>query len=315
MLRRRVRNIAGVNVSRQRRTGSAFLAAVTVALMVVLTGCASGRVGTPGPVGSAYWSRSRLLEALPMGGAGRSAPTPGASAESHETPAGSGLRVGALFEHGDSGNHFCTASVVDSPGEDLLITAGHCIYGGSSSGYHSDIVFIPDYRDGQEPYGVWAVSRLLVPPQWAASANPDYDFGFVVLQPHSGADIEQILGANKLATDTGYQYLVHVTGYPDSANAPISCVNWTSEQSPTQLRFECGGYTGGTSGSPWVTHFNAKSRTGTIVGVIGGYEEGGNTPSISYSVRFGAAVQSLYQQAITAPTGSATASPAGSSSS
>jgi len=293
----------------------AWLAAVTVVVTAVLAaGCASGAAGTPGPVGSAYWSRSRLLGALPLGGNGRSAPTPGASAESYAVPVGSGLRVGALFEHSDTGNHFCTASVVDSPGQDLLITAAHCIYGGSSNGYHSDIVFIPDYRDGQEPYGVWTVSRLLVPPQWIASADPDYDFGFVVLQPHAGTNIEQILGANKLGVDTGYQYLVHVTGYPNSANAPISCINWTTEQSATQLRFECGGYTGGTSGSPWVTHFSAKSRTGTIIGVIGGYEEGGDTPSVSYSVRFGEAVQGLYAQATAAPTASAVATPSGSAS-
>src|SRR6202012_662765 len=50
------------------------------------------------------------------------------------------------------------------------------------------------------------------------------------------------------------------------------------------------------------SHFSTRSHTGTIVGVIGGYEEGGNTPSVSYSVRFGAAVQSLYQQAIATPT-------------
>jgi len=194
--------------------------------------------------------------------------------------------------------------VVDSPGQDLLITAAHCLYNGGS--YDRDIVFIPDYRNGQEPYGVWTVARLLVPSQWQESANPDYDFGFVVLNSHSGMNIEQILGANQLGADTGYQYLVHVTGYPNDADAPISCVNYTSEQSNTQLRFECSGYTGGTSGSPWVTHFSSASRTGTIVGVIGGYEEGGDTPSVSYSVRFGAAVQHLYQQAISLATGPAT---------
>jgi hypothetical protein len=58
-----------------------------------------------------------------------------------------------------------------------------------------------------------------------------------------------------------------------------------------------------------VTHFNSVSRTGTIVGVIGGYEEGGDTPSVSYSVRFGAPVQSLYQQAITPATVPATGPP------
>jgi V8-like Glu-specific endopeptidase len=291
----------------------AIIALLATALVAVgtLAGCSVARpdvVRSPGPVGAAYWTRARLLGALPQYGNSRLAPTPGASAESYAEPAGSGLRVGALFEHNASGNHFCTASVVDSPGKDLLITAAHCIYGATGSGYDSDIVFIPDYRDGQEPYGVWSVARLLVPQQWQTSADPDFDFGFVVLEPHGAKNIEQILGANQLGTDTNYQYLVHVTGYPNEANAPISCVNYTSEQSSTQLRFECGGYTGGTSGSPWVTHFSTRSHTGTIVGVIGGYEEGGDTPSVSYSVRFGTSVQSLYQQAISAATPSPSAS-------
>jgi V8-like Glu-specific endopeptidase len=304
-------------VSRLRAI-TALLVTAGVTAVATLAGCGVARpdvVRSPGPVGAAYWTRSRLLGALPQYGTGRVAPTPGASAESYAEPAGSGLRVGALFEHSASGNHFCTASVVDSPGKDLLITAAHCIYGATGSGYDSDIVFIPDYRDGQEPYGVWSVARLLVPPQWQQSSNPDYDFGFAVLDPHAGTNIEQILGANQLGTDTQFQYLVHVTGYPNEANAPISCVNYTSEQSSTQLRFECSGYTGGTSGSPWVTHFSTRSHTGTIVGVIGGYEEGGNTPAVSYSVRFGAAVQGLYQQAIATPTPSPAPSPSGSAAS
>jgi V8-like Glu-specific endopeptidase len=289
------------------RAVTALLATAIVVAVTVLAGCTEARpdvVRTLGPVGAAYWNRARLLGALPLGGGVRAKPTPGATAKSHAVPTGAGLRVGALFEHSDSGNHYCTASVVDSPGQDLLITAAHCIYNGGS--YDRDIVFIPDYRNGKEPYGVWTVARLLVPSQWQESANPDYDFGFVVLNSHSGMNIEQILGANQLGADTGYQYLVHVTGYPDGTDAPISCVNYTSEQSSTQLRFECSGYTGGTSGSPWVTHFSSASRTGTIVGVIGGYEEGGDTPSVSYSVRFGAPVQHLYQQAISLPTVPAT---------
>jgi V8-like Glu-specific endopeptidase len=253
------------------------------------------------PDAAGYWDRTRLLGAQPFLPGHERVPLPGQSASSHTAGALAGLRVGALFEHGATGNHFCTASVVSSPGKDLLVTAAHCINGGQGGGgYNSDIVFIPDYRDGQEPFGVWTPEKLLVAPQWADSSNPGFDVGFVVLEPHDGKNIQQVLGADRLGTDLGYQYLVHVTGYPNSADAPITCVNWTSRFSSTQLRFECAGYTGGTSGSPWVTEFSAHSRTGTIVGVIGGYQEGGDSPSISYSVRFGPAIMQLYRQAVAA---------------
>ena len=273
-----------------------------VITLAAAAGCSSApAVSQPHPAGSesagsesaGYWTQSRLLGATPWHGPGYRS---GQSKTAH--PARQNLRVGALFEHDANGNHFCTASPVTSPGKDLLITAAHCINGGKGGGYRQDIVFIPGYQDGQEPYGVWTPAQLLVAPQWMNSSDPDYDVGFIVLKPSDGKNIEEVLGANQLGIDPGYRNLVRVTGYPASADAPVTCTDWTSEQSPSQLRFECGGFTGGTSGSPWVAHFDPRTRTGTIVGVLGGYEEGGSTEAISYSSYLGEEVQQLYQQAI-----------------
>jgi V8-like Glu-specific endopeptidase len=138
-----------------------------------------------------------------------------------------------------NGNHYCAASVVTSPDRDLLITAAHCINGGGGGGYRSDVVFIPDYRDGRAPYGIWTPARLVVAGGWVRSAAPDLDVGFVVLKPRDG-----------------------------------------------------------TSGSPWVTDFNPATRTGRVVGVIGGYQQGGDTAAVSYSAYFGTAISQLYHEAI-----------------
>ena len=278
------------------RTG-ALAAAVA---MLLVSGCSAAPAGDPPRSGASgatsYWDRSRLINARPLWAGQLAAPPVGQTPAAHTALAA--LKVGALFEHDASGAHFCTASVVASPGEDLLITAAHCISNGDGSGYKSDIVFIPGYNDGTTPYGIWTPERLLVAPQWANSADPDFDVGFIVLQPHDGENIQQVLGANQLGYDTGYQYLVRVTGYPSGTGAPITCVNWTSMESATQLEFDCDGYTGGTSGSPWVTGFDPRTRTGTIVGVIGGYQEGGDTPSASFSAYFGSGIHQLYEQAI-----------------
>jgi V8-like Glu-specific endopeptidase len=284
--------------SRRGAVAAWLCAVVVIAVALAAAGCtAAPNQGHHAPGAAAYWDRSRLLGARPFKGR-LHVLAPRQLGNSHLAGPLAGLRVGALFVRAPGGNHFCTASVVASPGKDLLITAAHCINGGKGrGGYRSDIVFIPDYRDGQEPFGIWTPAKLLVAPQWADSSDPDYDVGFVVLNPHDHQNIEEVLGANRLGTDLGYQYLVHVTGYPASSSAPISCVNWTSRFSSTQLRFQCTGYTGGTSGSPWVTRFSPRSRTGTIVGVLGGYQEGGTTPSISYSARLGPAIQQLYRQA------------------
>jgi V8-like Glu-specific endopeptidase len=281
---------------------------LAIMTMALVAGCGSGGsssaagAGTAGPTPTAsasraavgYWTRDRLLAARPS--RNWTSPSSPAATPSGHAPVIPAPRVGALFSHSASGDHFCTASVVDSPGHELLVTAAHCIYAGKS-GYDQDIVFIPAYQDGAEPFGVWTPSKLLVDPQWASSSDPDYDVGFVVLRPNDGKTIQDVLGANQMGFNAGYSHLVRVTGYPSTADAPVTCMNRTAEQSPTQLRFDCGGYFAGTSGSPWLTKFDLRTRTGTIVGVIGGYQQGGDTPSISYSVYLNNSIRALYQQA------------------
>ena len=53
------------------------------------------------------------------------------------------------------------------------------------------------------------------------------------------------------------------------------------------MEFDCGGYTNGTSGGPFLANVHPATGLGTVIGVIGGYEQGGDTPSVSYSARFG----------------------------
>ena len=88
----------------------------TLAAVVVVAaagGCASAPAASnpPQPAGgpASYWTETRLLAADPSRGLdfrteqGKAAHLARLS-----------LRVGALFEHDASGNHFCTASVVAS---------------------------------------------------------------------------------------------------------------------------------------------------------------------------------------------------------
>jgi V8-like Glu-specific endopeptidase len=272
--------------------------ALTVLVAMVLAGCAStgpalARSRPTATTVASYWTEKRLLaaQAWPSGRIPATLARP-------ERKALAAIRVGALFVHEAGGNHFCTASVVDSPSRDLLVTAAHCINGGRGGGYRSDIVFIPAYRDGQAPFGVWTPARLLVAAGWARSGDPALDVGFVLLKPDHGRNIEDVLGANTLDFNPGYRNLVRVTGYPRTAQEPVTCKNWTTRQSATQLRFDCNGFTGGTSGSPWVTGFDPTTGTGRIVGVLGGYQEGGDTQAISYSAYLGSAIRQLYDQAI-----------------
>jgi V8-like Glu-specific endopeptidase len=204
--------------------------------------------------------------------------------------------VGALFTMtaGKLGHHFCTASVVNSPHGDLVITAAHCVTGTSGA-----IAFVPGYRNGVAPYGVWLVSQVYVDPSWTSSSDPDHDVAFLrVGQAGSIVPIEDVTGAEQLTTGTPARQLVEVIGYPNSTNLPITCQNWTSQPMPDQVEFDCGGYTNGTSGGPFLASVNPATGQGTIIGVIGGYEQGGLVPQISYSAMFGPDVASLYSRAV-----------------
>ena len=203
--------------------------------------------------------------------------------------------VGALFSEtsGKLGTHFCTASVVHSAHGDLAVTAAHCV-----TGKPGQIVFVPGYANGKEPYGVWQVTRVYTDAAWQSGQDPDDDVAFLRLSDASdGVPVEDITGAEELGAGQPAPALVQVIGYPDGGSQPVLCVNWTKSFSPTQLEFDCGGYTNGTSGGPFLAGVSAASGQGMIIGVIGGYEQGGDTPEVSYAAAFGTSVTALYEAA------------------
>jgi V8-like Glu-specific endopeptidase len=203
--------------------------------------------------------------------------------------------VGALFtmSGGKLGQHFCTASVINSPHGDLVITAAHCMSG------LSGVVFVPGYDQGAAPYGIWTVTKVYADRSWTSSSDPDDDVAFLrVGQPGSIVPIEDVTGAEQLKTGMPARQLVEVIGYPDSTSTPIACRNWTREPMSDQLEFDCGGYTDGTSGGPFLADVDPQTAQGAVIGVIGGYEQGGLTPQVSYSPMFRANVAALYRLAV-----------------
>jgi V8-like Glu-specific endopeptidase len=208
--------------------------------------------------------------------------------------------VGALFSTsgGQLRTHFCTASVVHSPAGDLLVTAAHCVAGYSTTS-PSGLAFVPGYDNGYAPYGIWPVTRVFVDSAWESTADPNDDFAFLtVTQPGSSTPIEDITGAERLGIGQPSTDMVQVTGYPDGLDLPVTCQNRASAFSSTQMQFDCGGYTDGTSGSPFLIHGDAATGESTVIGVIGGYQKGGGSPDVSYAATFGENVLALYGIAV-----------------
>jgi Trypsin len=242
----------------------------------------------------AFWTPARMAAASPEPGdtvAGPAiTPPPGIpTARSF----GGVPTVGALFFTTGSAAHFCTASVVDSKTQNLVLTAAHCVY---SSAPATNLEFVPGYHNGRRPHGSWVVKTIVVAAGWAKSQNRNLDFAFLVVTPPAGVQkqIQQVTGGLQLGVNKPYRRPIEVVGYNNGASRPVECATHSFEFKPGQMEFYCHGFRDGTSGAPWIVRYNSHNGTGVVFGDIGGFELGGVLEWASYSSYFGSAALHLY---------------------
>jgi hypothetical protein len=189
---------------------------------------------------------------------------------------------------------FCTAAVVRSPAGNLLLTAAHCL----GRVPVSVMAFVPDYQgpSGHFRYGLWRVTRQTFPAHWFPNGNINRDFAFLTVR----GNVQAKAGAETLGTSSPAPATVQVIGYTLNGH-PVTCAEppaTITVPRQQQLKFTCKGYVASASGAPFLVNVSAKTGNGTIIGVIGGYQQGGHSPSISYSSQFGAAIKTLYNAVI-----------------
>jgi V8-like Glu-specific endopeptidase len=183
---------------------------------------------------------------------------------------------------------------VDSPAGNLIVTAAHCLSAGQTNA-----VFAPGYRDGNAPNGVWTITQVIEGSAWTGDGDQDDDVAFAVVAPQNGRSLETAVGGGyTLSTSGTTSATVQLTGYPSATDEPITCTGNASAYSQTQLVVACTAFTGGTSGSAWIAGYDSGADAGSIIGVIGGYQQGGDTADVSYSIVFGSDTQALYEQAL-----------------
>jgi len=214
--------------------------------------------------------------------------------------------VGALFPPGSS-LHTCTASVVDSPMKDVLITAAHCI-SGTAKGW----VFAPGYRDGVEPLGAWVVVAAYGSRGWLAHQDTLLDVAFLRVAPHElngrPEQIQTVTGGARLGTAPRSGATVTVPAYAVGLDdEPLTCTARVYYRGSFPA-FNCDPYVNGTSGAPWLERSGAGW---VVVGVIGGLHQGGCQSWTSYSSPFGPAISRAESDAARSSPGS-TFSPTGS---
>ncbi|HEX4019070.1 MAG TPA: trypsin-like serine protease [Frankiaceae bacterium] len=209
-------------------------------------------------------------------------------------PVGSVPTTGPLI-FGSTGFHGCTASVVSSPTQNLLITAAHCL-----SGTGRGITFVPGSVNGSAPYGTWTVVAAYADQAWLTTRNPLDDMAILKVAPDQifgvSLNVQRVTGGNTLITTPATLGEVQIPAYAAGVGGyPFSCLA-TAHRTGAYTTFDCGGYVGGTSGAPFLQGSN-------VLGVIGGLHQGGCLPATSYSSPFTAATLALLNRAASGAAG------------
>ncbi|WP_433259904.1 trypsin-like serine peptidase [Actinosynnema sp. CS-041913] len=193
-----------------------------------------------------------------------------------KAPAAAGVRsrtVGLLESTVPGGTGLCTASMVASTHQVLVITAAHCVHEGGGGRWLNPIHFTPDYVDGQAPlYGRFRAKAAYTFEGWTKSGLYHWDLAFVLLEPNDIGVPGELVGENgiivnapRVATRTiiSYENLVLHQCTGETSRSPLPLVDfrvwmWGCPTTPTE----------GDSGSPWLEGYDPQSQLGYVNGVI-----------------------------------------------
>lgn len=269
---------------------------------------------------------------------------PTATAAPPTTPAGSAAdappMVGKVFFKVGDKQYWCSASAVHSAHRNLVATAGHCAYALAQDKPVENWVFIPSYRDGAAPQGIFVGHTLYMQEDFAGKGDFDRDYAFVTVhrgftwQPYTEGGkvayrtvdvgrLEDKVGAFRFASGRPVGQSVYVFGYPAGANPDgsrpytgqtvrtcsgptekklVSAPTWQLEHG---VRLPGCAFTAGASGGPWVAGYNAAKRTGYLTGITSltwNLNGGGRLDAVS-TPYFNALTQRVYAQAVKRATG------------
>jgi hypothetical protein len=214
------------------------LAAVPVAVLLILIAVAAfgGKAeasgiwakGASAKEAARFWTPARMRAAVPLeidgprdDASSASASTSTFGADFVPVPDSSApeFRIhGAIFiSLGIFGYGRCSGTAVRSPNESVVITAGHCINSGDGRDrwYGAHGVFVPGYRFGQRPFGIFPAHWVDAAKRWRTSGSENYDVGAMVVAPNeAGKTLGEAVGGAKIAWNLKPSQTFDVHGYP-----------------------------------------------------------------------------------------------------
>jgi V8-like Glu-specific endopeptidase len=110
------------------------------------------------------------------------------------------------------GQYSCSATVVASKSQSVIMTAGHCVFD-SQAGFASKVVFVPAYHDGDRPFGIWQATNEVIAKGYFKILNPNNDYAALRVKSASG-DVGAVVGEEGLAYSQPRGQTFQVIGYP-----------------------------------------------------------------------------------------------------
>jgi V8-like Glu-specific endopeptidase len=185
--------------------------------------------------------------------------------------------IGRLFMTAPDGDHYCTATVINSSNHSTIWTAGHCV-SNSHRGWYKNFKFAPDYHNGTRPYGTWSAKAWAVPNRYHDGGDHYYDMAALALSSNSRGKVGDVVGWQGYkfgATPASASYgNVRAFGYPQNTHPARSGISSTGED----LRYCVGsssvpGYRAiscdmgsGASGGPWLYDLPLARGWGYLIG-------------------------------------------------
>lgn len=206
--------------------------------------------------------------------------------------------VGRLFYTiPGQGDYSCSASVAVGR---AVWTAGHCVHT-QGIGWHTNMVFVPAYKNGAAPYGVFTVSDMAVLNAWANSSNLAYDLGMVSVFDNGGMAISQWVGNLGAVWGVAARQHWHANGYPHNLGNMrylIVCEGSLSSRAnangPNPVGMGCD-MGGGSSGGPWwISHNPYTGGPFNLVNSVMSFGFQGQ-PKESFGPYFGSGAKGLYE--------------------
>jgi V8-like Glu-specific endopeptidase len=212
--------------------------------------------------------------------------------------------IGKLFFKQGTGSYVASAAAI---GKNGIWTAGHCVHSGNGqpSGWSTNLVFVPGYKDGAAPCGQFTLRQLFCRTKWYQHGNPGglfEDMGAAIMNPLNGRMLSQVVGwlgfawnfpRNQVWTSLGYPAAPPFNGQRMFQDTAPYANDGSVPGSPAPIGIGCS-MTGGCSGGPWPLGLGSTN----YVNGHNSYRPN-NQPLEIYSPYFGDNAHSLMQLVVT----------------